>query len=276
MFKIIFLFFFLFFITNSYAYNTALGFYGAFTSAISYCPEQEVEAWNCYWCTLMPNITLIKTFWDSRTSTYSYIAFDSKNNHYLLTFEGTQDFKDWLIDIDFIKLIPYKHHPTAKIHSGFWYAYNSIRDELLQTIKEYNISNLFVTGHSLGGALATISSLDIAETIGNITITMVNLGSPRIGNKEYTILFNHSIKKYYRITHGKDPVVHLPPMIFGYYHISNEIFYPNSTLIYENCSLNEDPKCSNSEPFDLFATQDHRNYLGFYISKCSMQIEDPY
>jgi len=39
-----------------------------------------------------------------------------------------------------------------------------------------------VVGHSLGGALANIASLDLAEVLNIQNIMMVSLGAPRVGN----------------------------------------------------------------------------------------------
>lgn len=268
-------FLFLLFITftsalnnNQIVYGNTIGNYSAVTSAITYCPEKEVELWTCHWCKEMPRMNMLNTFWDYKTSTFCYFAYDTHYKQHVLSFEGSQDIRDWLIDLEFIKLVPYKEHPTAKVHFGFWKAYNSIRENVLSTIKYNNVSKLFVTGHSLGGALATVASLDIAESLPYINIFMINLGAPRVGNKYYVDLFSIYINNYFRITHAKDPVVHLPPMAFSYYHIPNEVFYPNNTLTYKECFNSEDSSCSDGESFDLFATKDHAYYLNIHLPIC--------
>ncbi len=256
-------------LSRGYQYNNAIGNYSAITSAISYCPEPQVELWGCYWCRELPRMFLLNTFWDSRTSTYCYFAHDINKDQHVLSFEGSQDIKDWLIDLEFIKLIPYKDHPSAKVHYGFWTAYSSIRDNVINTIKYNNVNKLVITGHSLGGALATVASLDIAEILQGLNIEMINLGAPRVGNKDYVELYNSYLNNSLRITHGQDPVVHLPPMMLNYYHIPSEIFYPNNSLTYIECSGSEDPKCADSERFDLFNTKDHGYYLNIYLANCS-------
>jgi triacylglycerol lipase len=43
-------------------------------------------------------------------------------------------------------------------------------------------ASIFVTGHSLGGALATFAAADIKRSIGSSKITIYTYGSPRTGN----------------------------------------------------------------------------------------------
>jgi len=54
---------------------------------------------------------------------------------------------------------------TTSVHSGFWEAYLSVREQVHRwVISELmaNPASLCITGHSLGGALATIACLDIS------------------------------------------------------------------------------------------------------------------
>lgn len=55
-------------------------------------------------------------------------------------------------------------------HTGFVKRYMLVRDDLMQTLKvlsrcQYNFSEILITGHSLGGALATLCTLDLANRI---------------------------------------------------------------------------------------------------------------
>lgn len=253
-------------LSSSFAYDNDIGLESVKLSAITYCPESAVGNWSCYWCQQFPNFKLIDTFWDAKTSTYLY--FGQMDNTYIIAYEGSQDLTDWMIDLEISKLIPYKNYPTAKVHYGFWQAYTSIRDKLYQSLKQYNIANLFITGHSLGGALSTITALDIAEELGYSNISMINFGSPRVGNSDYVAIFQQYLKDYYRITHGSDPIPRLPPTLLGFSHIGNEIYYPNSTLDYQFCQESESEKCEDGNHFLPWSTDDHRIYLGLRLSQC--------
>jgi surfactin synthase thioesterase subunit len=64
--------------------------------------------------------------------------------------------------------------PKVKLHSGFWDMYNSIRNPLHEFIRTELVlepTDLFVTGHCLGGALATICALDLSiHTVAPINL----------------------------------------------------------------------------------------------------------
>lgn len=248
-------------------YSNSLGEYGAIFSAIAYCPETNVAAWNCYWCKKMPDFSLLETFWEPATSTYAYLGYDPGKDHHVLSFEGTQDVEDWIIDLQIATLSPYKQYPDARVHTGFWKAYTSIQQRLYAAIQMYPIQHLFVTGHSLGNALATVASLDLAEELNLTSISMLGLAGPRVGNLEYASLFEKYVDSYYRITHAYDPIPHLPPMFLGFMHVGHEVYYPNNTLLYTYCPQAESVECIDQH-MGWNAT-DHRYYMDMWISYCT-------
>ena len=253
-------------------YNNNIGLKATHLSAITYCPEESVMDWDCYWCNNISNFEVVETFWDEFTSTFCYFGkfTTTPTNDYVLAFEGSQDLKDAKIDLNYSKLIPYKNHPFAKVHGGFWTAYKSIQDEIYNLIKNHQIDHLMVVGHSLGGALATIASLDLAEVldIHIHKILMVSLGAPRVGNLQYTQLYDSKVDEYYRLTHGHDPVVQLPYRLMGFHHIGHEIFYPDNSLSYIECLEGENPRCSDSVARERSNFTDHGYYMNVKLVGC--------
>jgi hypothetical protein len=258
--------------TEANSYNNDMGFTSTYLSAITYCPENSVKDWNCFWCSKIPNFNLIETFWDSFTSTFCYFGQMLDNKEYILAFEGSQDTQDVKIDFNFSKLVPYKHYNTAKVHSGFWTAYTSIRDEIYDLINSYRVNNIRVVGHSLGGALATLASLDLVEEFGISNVKMISLGAPRIGNLEYSKLYSSLVNEYYRLTHARDPIVHLPYRLMGFTHIPHEIYYFDDTLNYTECLEIESPKCANSVSRERLNFTDHGYYMNIKVAGCSDKL----
>jgi triacylglycerol lipase len=68
--------------------------------------------------------------------------------------------------------------------------------------------NVFVTGHSLGGALATLAMCDLMAA--RPTAQMYNFASPRVGDPAFARLFNAQAPIVWRIANTEDIVTNLP------------------------------------------------------------------
>mmetsp|Transcript_17784 Transcript_17784/g.2466 ORF Transcript_17784/g.2466 Transcript_17784/m.2466 type:complete len:98 (+) Transcript_17784:183-476(+) len=97
--------------------------------------------------------------------------------------------------------------------------------------------------------MATLFTGDLV-TLGINDLIHYNFGSPRIGNHAYVKWLHNSLKhKIYRITHHKDPVVHIPFYKSGYRHMPSEIHYkknPGPHAAYIICNgTGEDSNCAD-------------------------------
>ena len=109
----------------------------------------------------------------------------------------------------------------------------------------YRNSNFYITGHSLGAALAGISSIDHHKNLGTVN-EVYCFGMPRIGNPTLAQYFQSQIPLTNRIVNYADVVVHLPQTTFGYQHYGHEIWYhPRGMQAYSSC-VSEDEHCANS------------------------------
>jgi len=115
------------------------------------------------------------------------------------------------------------------IHKGFDIAYKSIEKEIVSFLNNYFIDNkndlnkkLVVTGHSLGGALAT---LFVYYNSSLKNLNLITFGSPLVGNKKFVDNFNYNLNinlnKHYRVENGSDIITKIPLSILGYNHIGN-------------------------------------------------------
>jgi len=78
----------------------------------------------------------------------------------------------------------------CSIHPGFWNAYLSVativRVQTQFLLSKYRGSKIYVTGHSLGGALAQIAALDLKLFYGHVD-GLYTFGQPRIGNDKLAL-----------------------------------------------------------------------------------------
>ena len=101
-----------------------------------------------------------------------------------MAFRGTVDIQNWIANLDAAQ-VSYPGCKSCMIHQGFYNAYQSVSGYVKANIEKlqgkYPNSKIFVTGFSLGGALATIAALDIKKAFGKVD-EFYTFGQPRVGN----------------------------------------------------------------------------------------------
>lgn len=127
------------------------------------------------------------------------------NDFIVLSFRGTEPLE--------LKDIKSDAHATltkcvteGRVHSGFHDAYNSIEVEVNQALEQYRELPLFITGHSLGGALATIAAKRITHSGGNAAC--YTFGAPRVSDDHWLMTMKTPI---YRVVNASDGVTMVPP-----------------------------------------------------------------
>lgn len=114
--------------------------------------------------------------------------------------------------------------PRAQMHLGFVRAYMSVQDRIHEAVDKADPKRLTVTGHSLGGALATLAAIDFALTEpGRFEIDMFTFGAPRVGNKDFQTLFDKHVPNAFRVVNGLDIIPSLPRVWQGYHHVGKEV-----------------------------------------------------
>lgn len=138
-------------------------------------------------------------------------ATDTEPAFAVLCFRGTQQVRDWLTNISAtptpVTDPKFRETPIGNMHKGFHDAYKSAEAEILSRVDRDDVRNLplFVTGHSLGGALAVVATwyLNTKKLAACYTF-----GAPRVGDAGLLGWFKTPI---YRIVNAADPVPFVPP-----------------------------------------------------------------
>ena len=140
----------------------------------------------------------------------------------VVVFRGSDGFEDWKDNLDFEKTC-ISLDSKIKVHNGFWGQVLNIRheiqNEIINRVKKNKDKKIIFTGHSLGGALATIFSW-LYFLDKNICITF---GSPRVGNRYFVNSFNNIVKESFRYVNGEDSVCKVPTLWMGYKHVKGKI-----------------------------------------------------
>jgi triacylglycerol lipase len=129
-----------------------------------------------------------------------------------LIFRGTMTDQEWIRNLS-ISLVPYLLPGFGKVHDGFVQTYELVRTEISNTLEGMNPkSRLFIAGHSLGGALATIALPEICGRTSRRTIALYTYGSPRVGDNAFVTTFNRQFsQRSFRIVNSSDLVGLIPP-----------------------------------------------------------------
>ena len=84
-------------------------------------------------------------------------------------------------------------------------------------------SSVTVCGHSLGGALATLLTLDVGLNTSCRAPTAYTYASPRTGDHTFAGTYNAVIPASYRIANRQDLVPKLPPILpLPYEHVNTQ------------------------------------------------------
>jgi len=129
----------------------------------------------------------------------------------VIVFRGTESKQDVFTDLNVLQENLYLKNIdlSPKTHAGFLKQFLSVKESIIQYIEKYD--NIIFCGHSLGGALATIASLYFYFYFEKIKIiNCVTFGSPRVGDKVFSKLFDTVINESIRIVNDNDPVPCFP------------------------------------------------------------------
>lgn len=159
------------------------------------------------------------------------------------------------------QLIPSHYCSNCNVHKGFFDAEQSIISQTIygvrQLIKDFPGYSIIVTGHSLGAALATLTTLDLMRNFTDSsppTILMINFGSPSVGDDGFASYASEQlIPFHYRVTHYRDIVPHLP-WSRRYTHINGEWYEDEDHLLHE-CQGYEDSNCADQ--WYILSIEDH-------------------
>jgi predicted lipase len=134
-----------------------------------------------------------------------------------VVFQGSMNLKDWIDNLKIFHETVY-YDKASYVHRGFMDQYEIIKDLIRNKVKDYN--RIFITGHSLGGALATLCADDIFRSFSGKDIKVVTFGCPKVGNSNFVDVFNSHIIQNIRVVNSDDIVPSIPSSWLGYRHVN--------------------------------------------------------
>lgn len=172
--------------------------------------------------------TLAATIEDRETDTQVRIE-QAHAGEFIIIFPGTASLRDWRTDAKILKTD--WDGEGGKAHRGFVEAYRSVGSQICVYLRDYGAERVTLTGHSLGGALATLCA-DVVADMGLEIEGVYTFGSPRVGNRTFARNYNEDLAHVtYRIVNARDPVPWLPlplpiPRTGLYTHVDSMVYLP--------------------------------------------------
>jgi hypothetical protein len=161
-------------------------------------------------------------------NTQAFLA--TNDSHIVIAFRGTESptsvegLKDWLLtDANNFLIVPEGRIGTdfaaagvgTRYHKGFMTALGDIWDGLFEATQAEITKKdrpLWLTGHSLGGALALLAAWRFLRKTVDV-YRIYTFGGPMVGNEAAVKAFDQELQgKVFRFVHGPDIVPHLPMM----------------------------------------------------------------
>jgi predicted lipase len=141
-------------------------------------------------------------------------------------FEWSDGKADWLNNFKFFP-IPWKPYKNMSrlwyCHRGFLKVWKSIEPYLKADINDTKIREIEIVGYSHGAAIALLCYEYCKYNRADADVRGVGFGCPRVFwcmvPKEIKERFNNFVV----VRNGADIVTHVPPVIFGFRHVSKVI-----------------------------------------------------
>jgi hypothetical protein len=182
--------------------------------------------------------------------------FASNGSHALLAFRGTEadNNNDKAADAE----IDRTPEAGALVHSGFKRYLDAVWPQVTQYVTGYRANhpnqNICITGHSLGGALATLAFTRLNDPASSL----ITFGCPRVGNPAYCDVIDAAAHgACYRVVDNLDVVTHVPPEFLSFYaHPDIAIYWldPGHTLQCNPPNLPSDSDAIAQLPGGFLAT----------------------
>tara|TARA_R110000851_G_scaffold5273_5_gene21906 strand:- start:3169 stop:3960 length:792 start_codon:yes stop_codon:yes gene_type:complete len=132
------------------------------------------------------------------------------SEHIVISFRGTEptQFSDVKADLLAFKR---KSKTEGKVHMGFKIELRKLWNDISGILNRRTKQQIWITGHSLGGAMATLCASRLEER----NPILYTYGSPRVGGREWR---DGCDVEHHRFRNNNDVVPVIPLWLMGYRH----------------------------------------------------------
>ena len=152
-------------------------------------------------------------------------------NFICMAFRGTDEIADWLDNINAFTTDAL----FGSFHRGFWNSVEDVWQTMDARVRELQKKlrrPVFLTGHSLGGAMATVAAARYIHEDKPFT-SAYTFGQPRAVDRSTALVFNvEAAARYFRFHNNNDIVTRVPTRLMGYSHIGSYLYISEEGVIH--------------------------------------------
>jgi triacylglycerol lipase len=133
-----------------------------------------------------------------------------------VSYRGTEplNIDDWLADVNYHQR-PLVSTVPGRVHGGFALAFEELMGATIRAVSALTTGpadRLFVTGHSLGGALAVLAAAVLTFQEKRHVTAVYTYGQPRVGDPAFSTAYDAVLgSATFRYVNDFDIVPHVPP-----------------------------------------------------------------
>jgi triacylglycerol lipase len=209
-----------------------------------------------------------------RRDVQAFIAYN--DNAIILSFRGTSSIEDWMTNSAFG--FTSFAGGLGKVHRGFSEALYLVWDDIIKILGrvQTKAQPIWITGHSLGGALAALAAAHFALVLDKPIRGVYTFGQPRVGDREYSRNFEADLKgRVFRFVNNSDIVTRIPTRIMSYSHVGALRFFDAKGDLHDDVSYWQEFLETVKGTFDEFKSalpdniEDHlmKNYIRLIAAK---------
>ena len=150
-----------------------------------------------------------------------------------MAFRGTNELSDWLDNINAFSTDVL----FGSFHRGFWNSVADVWDKINGSYEELRKKKkrpLFITGHSLGGAMAAIAAARFIHD-DRPFISVYTFGQPRCAGRDAARIFNTEAGgRCHRFQNNEDIVTRVPARLMGYSHVGHCLYIDEGRAIHSD------------------------------------------
>ena len=151
---------------------------------------------------------------------YAVTGVRNEKTVLIIVFPGSNDPSDWLQNVNFYS----GGAETDGIHQGFAGAFADNREQLKEVAKNSSVDQIWITGHSMGGALAVICAEYFSndEELNSKLKGVFTFAQPMVARSDYAQLLSEKLgDRHVHFINDQDIVPRLGP---GYVHTGMMIY----------------------------------------------------